>query len=124
MNLENTLKYYLRSLFSTGKNSYRYLIMFLIVLLFLMLIYGNYNLVLREGATFKEEMAYIQGKVNDAETTVSNTNRTTKKYEDAVVESMENCGEENYSTVGNNNANKAVNAMCNLNRKTEGQHPK
>lgn len=116
-NLQNNIRELFKLIFN--KNNYKNLVLFLILIIFVMLFVGNYNLTFKEGLTTEEELAHFNNNLSDAQKTNKKYQNIQEKYnEESEVEPYSNydCNQ-NFNNVGteNNGANNMVNEMCEVN---------
>ena len=122
MRLDRMLKNMLQNVFQ--KKNYKYFIILGCIAIMVFFTMGNYNLVLREGATLSEKQQSTQRNNRKALETQSQYQGIEEHYNKANktknIEGM-TCGNDNYfngGVKGNNGANSAVNKMCNITKKT------
>jgi hypothetical protein len=108
-----------------NRKNYKTIIIALILIIFVFLSLGNYNLVFKEGLSLEEELQHSKNEAFEATKEANKKNATANNYADAqqtqahdpqsVIESFDsnNCGS-NYSNLGvpGNSANIMANTQC------------
>jgi len=115
MRIDRILKNMLQHMFQ--KKNFKYFIIIVCLSIMLFLIYGNYNLIIKEGLTLLEQQQKNNRNIKKALETGDKYKGIEEHYAEAKnIEGM-TCGNENYSSVYSG-ANNAVNKMCNITKKT------